>query len=1140
MMSKKTSASQPQPMEATNKSRGWVRPRPADDSQLSQSLGTGLLSRTTSMKRSTSEIGSISYRGYLLKRSNFPHQDSYQHLSSLPLDAALDTKKGYVLEPQFQVFAKVIMNGDGVTTATEEPVHVPQHLTVSKDGLSTENETESETTEDETDKSLLEHSIQNIASFFGMNPHETTTKPVVQEEKKATEPEVESQTRQSSAAATSPLSVRHPSTPPQPILAGTRSAPISVTSNLQSQMPAMPFDDDVLRFLHRGDSAPSVMGKISQAASVDTALPPADYVDPKDGHIWRAKYCVLEDGILYFYRNAQDGECQEAKYERAKSLQMYESTPNDAPEDGEDLSKSPTPRKLLNSMAKQVASGVIYENRVFLDRVGAVRSTEHEYGDCSFELLAVQDDDEQVGGGMDMMAPFASDKLVLRTRNADEMREWLFQFHRYLATLMKNIIERSVGLTVPVVGDIHHPSFAFPPHELGLKAVNKYCPKSMVQSSGFHFPPSLSHGHGQSSALRRKRTGRTPSSTPSGSPSHPSGLENERVTRVAPAQYDRISMEGPRMPYITQQEKEVPPEFSRPPETCPETERPPPTPRPTGKYIAPHLRNNHQQNSAKAPLRADRSLPVLVSDSSRQKARSESLDSEESASSPASHYGAGDEAFEMVLDEPEVKVAPKKEVRQEHRPNPFTLGGCADPRVVVGSILDPMFKTRSASKLGQIHTEDYGGFGGGNQSAPHEESSTDASLQWEIGAVSKCGVRDSNEDAYLVASNLTRGFESLRSGSVNIPAWAESGSHHSGLFCIFDGHNGNHVARFAAEKLPHFLLQESIKESRSDDKGSGSHAQVIEEILRNAIGNLDESFCNLCTEDGRDWESGATAMVALVVDEHLVLANLGDCRAILSRSFDESNAATLKLHDEDGWTKLDLEAGEEVPMAFSCFYREVSHVHSPSRPDERERIQKANGWVTTETEIPIGQLQRMDFCDEDVVGILKRHYLDRYSSSRGESSSSAPQKMIEISRVCGDLAVSRALGDHDYKSAYNTSFENATDELLSEWHSPMLFLPFPDDHNGRFRGDLVSPIPELQRIQLAVSGVFDEFLLLACDGLWDVMDPDDAIRVTRGLLYEKKWEAKRAAARLAELAIHLGSSDNVTVILVRFFKETKI
>ena len=70
------------------------------------------------------------------------------------------------------------------------------------------------------------------------------------------------------------------------------------------------------------------------------------------------------------------------------------------------------------------------------------------------------------------------------------------------------------------------------------------------------------------------------------------------------------------------------------------------------------------------------------------------------------------------------------------------------------------------------------------------------------------------------------------------------------------------------------------------------------------------------------------------------------------------------------------------------------------------------------------------------------------------------------------------------------------------------FLDYPEKHNRRFKGDLVSPIPEIQRHKLAETGVFDEFLLLACDGLWDVMDPYDAIQVARRLLFDEKSTAK--------------------------------
>ena len=134
--------------------------------------------------------------------------------------------------------------------------------------------------------------------------------------------------------------------------------------------------------------------------------------------------------------------------------------------------------------------------------------------------------------------------------------------------------------------------------------------------------------------------------------------------------------------------------------------------------------------------------------------------------------------------------------------------------------------------------------------------------------------------------------------------------------------------------------------------------------------------------------------------------------------------------------------------------------------------------------------------------------------------------------MCGDLAVSRAIGDRDFKAAFN--LPETSDSSESGWKCP-LHLPYPDNHSHRFEGDLVIGTPEIKFLQAGTSSHADEFLLLACDGLWDVMDADDAVRVARGLLLEKGWSAQKAAARLAELAEHLGSSDNITVIVIRFF-----
>ena len=128
--------------------------------------------------------------------------------------------------------------------------------------------------------------------------------------------------------------------------------------------------------------------------------------------------------------------------------------------------------------------------------------------------------------------------------------------------------------------------------------------------------------------------------------------------------------------------------------------------------------------------------------------------------------------------------------------------------------------------------------------------------------------------------------------------------------------------------------------------------------------------------------------------------------------------------------------------------------HKPDRPDESERVKRAGGWVSN-------------------------------------------------GRVMHTLAVSRALGDRDFK-VYAGSDSG---------------LPWTES--------LVTAEPEV-RIARVQEG--DE-LILACDGLWDVLTPEAAFEY----LHEKKVEQNphRAVQQLVRAADEeFNSSDNISVVYV--------
>ena len=114
-------------------------------------------------------------------------------------------------------------------------------------------------------------------------------------------------------------------------------------------------------------------------------------------------------------------------------------------------------------------------------------------------------------------------------------------------------------------------------------------------------------------------------------------------------------------------------------------------------------------------------------------------------------------------------------------------------------------------------------------------------------------------------------------------------------------------------------------------------------------------------------------------------------------------------------------------------------------------------------------------------------------------------------RVLGDLAVSRAFGDRRFKDSH---------ELKK----------ISGDRSGAWEEPLVTARPEVRCTQLSFGN--DEFVLLACDGLFDVLSNAEACDFARARLSAGD-EPAAAAKALTRYAVRVkGSMDNVSVMIV--------
>jgi len=216
-----------------------------------------------------------------------------------------------------------------------------------------------------------------------------------------------------------------------------------------------------------------------------------------------------------------------------------------------------------------------------------------------------------------------------------------------------------------------------------------------------------------------------------------------------------------------------------------------------------------------------------------------------------------------------------------------------------------------------------------------------------------------------------------------------------------------------------------------------------------------------------DKDSGSTVVGAMVAKQNdsysLKLINCGDSRAIVVRSMTEEEAkakpATLRVPQHLENLQSDPVAVAKEFAARKCEWPLVQETvdHKPSHPTEKQRIEAAGGHVT-----------------ED-----------------------------EPPRLDGNLAVSRGLGDFEYKGKSDTD---------------------PKDQK-------VSCIPDIYEVSGLQPGTL---VVLCCDGVWDVlMGPDVAELVRNALVDNHDADLGEIAADIVRTSLNKNSRDNITAMVVQ-------
>jgi len=336
------------------------------------------------------------------------------------------------------------------------------------------------------------------------------------------------------------------------------------------------------------------------------------------------------------------------------------------------------------------------------------------------------------------------------------------------------------------------------------------------------------------------------------------------------------------------------------------------------------------------------------------------------------------------------------------------------------------------------------------------------------------------------------------------------------LFGVFDGHGGPEMAERCAENFPLFFWQ------RSSEIRSRLSSEQMHNAMIGAFQDAEADVLQEAREQGGLWkEQGTCAVVCAVTSRDLVVGNLGDSRAVLC---DRRGLAICITRDHKVGDSVE---GHAIAQRGGLLDEDGKYVRIPGQPSMGISVARSLG--------------DLHFKNVEELG--------------GKAIISAVPDMFHVplvevvgAQANGELSGKLAAGRR--RSASDPGSPGRSDDQLV-------------GNAGNFCRPRNNSWSNLSFKQLATANERQRFsfLLVCCDGIWDVMSDQEAVTLAYEeliqIVKQKKEQnrrqsmdglvkpdqadlvvtdedCERVCKKLGDEALERGSRDNITAVIVVF------